>query len=400
MSARSIEARTAGHRIELVDLAAQQRRIRAGIDAAIARVLDHGKYIMGPEVAALERQLADFCGARHAIGCASGTDALLIAMMAKGVGPGDAVVCPAFTYTATAETVALIGATPVLVDVDGDTFNIGPGHLRAGVATARRLGLRPAAAIAVDLFGLPADYEGLSEVARAEGVWLLADAAQSFGAHVATGARVSKVGTRGHITATSFFPAKPLGCYGDGGAIFTDDDTLADAMRSIRSHGSTPHGKYDIARVGLNGRLDTLQAAILIEKLKIFPEELAARQRVAARYSESLRNVVVTPTVPAGATSAWAQYTVIVPGGARDRLAEELKAAGIPTAVYYPRPLHHQAAYRHYPTAGALDRSERLCREVLSLPMHPYLDAATQDRIAEAVRRGMGAGAVVAGCSP
>jgi len=392
MSARGLE-RTIERRVELVDLKAQQRRIRDCIDAAIARVLDHGQYIMGPEVKALERQLADFCGARHAIGCASGTDALLIAMMAKGVGPGDAVVCPAFTYTATAETVALIGATPVFVDVDGDTFNMGPEHLRAGVSTARSLGLKPAAAIVVDLFGLPADYEALSEIARAEGVWLLADAAQSFGASVRTHAGVSKVGTRGHVTATSFFPAKPLGCYGDGGAIFTEDDALAEAMRSIRSHGSTPHGKYDIARVGLNGRLDTLQAAILIEKLKIFPEELAARQRVAARYSEALRNVVATPTVPPNTTSAWAQYTVIVPGGARDRLAEELKAAGIATAVYYPRPLHHQAAYRHYPTAGALDQSARLCREVLSLPMHPYLDAATQDRIAGAVRRGMASGA-------
>jgi dTDP-4-amino-4,6-dideoxygalactose transaminase len=396
MSVRSIE-RTIERCIELIDLEAQQRRIRGGIDAAIARVLDHGKYIMGPEVEALERQLADFCGARHAIGCASGTDALLIAMMAKGIGPGDAVICPAFTYTATAETVALLGATPVFVDVDGDTFNIGPDHLRAGIVTARRLGLRPAAAIAVDLFGLPADYEGLSEVARAEGAWLLADAAQSFGAHVRTGVGASKVGTRGHVTATSFFPAKPLGCYGDGGAIFTEDDALADAMRSIRAHGSTPLGKYDIGRVGINGRLDTLQAAILIEKLKIFPAELAERQRVAARYSEALRNVVATPTVPAGTTSAWAQYTVIVPGGARDRLAEELKAAGVPTAVYYPRPLHHQPAYRHFPTAGALDRSEQLCREVLSLPMHPYLDAATQDRIAAAVRHGM---AAAAGRSP
>jgi dTDP-4-amino-4,6-dideoxygalactose transaminase len=376
-------------RIELIDLEAQQRRIRGGIEVAIARVLDHGKYIMGPEVETLERQLADFCGARNAIGCASGTDALLIAMMAKGVGPGDAVVCPAFTYTATAETVVLLGATPVFVDVKRDTFNLAPDHLRAGIRAARRLGLKPAAGIAVDLFGLPADYEGLREVARMEGVWLLADAAQSFGAAVGA----SKVGTRGDITATSFFPAKPLGCYGDGGAMFTDDDALAEMMRSIRSHGSTPRSKYEIVRVGINGRLDTLQAAILTEKLKIFPDELIARQRVAARYSEALRNVVATPTVPTTTMSAWAQYTIIVPNGARDRLAEELNAAGVPTAVYYPRPLHHQAAYRHYPTAGTLEQSERLCREVLSLPMHPYLDTATQDRIAAAVQRGMASAA-------
>jgi dTDP-4-amino-4,6-dideoxygalactose transaminase len=371
--------------IPFIDLAAQQLIIRPRIDAAIARVLDHGQYIMGPEVAELERQLARFTGAKHALSCASGTDALLIAMMAWGVKPGDAVLCPAFTYTATPETIALLGATPVFVDVDEATFNVDPRGLGAGMAAARRAGLHPVGLIAVDLFGQPADYPALRSFARDHGLWVLADAAQSFGGSLG-GARV---GTFGDITATSFFPVKPLGCYGDGGAIFTGDDGLAEVMASIRLHGKGAD-KYDIVRVGVNGRLDTLQAAILLEKLAIFEDELAARQRVAQRYAEGLAGVVAVPQIPAGAISAWAQYTIRVPAQQRAGLAKALQADGVPTNVYYPRPLHHQTAYRQYPVSGnGLPVSEQLSRDVLSLPLHPYLGLDDQDWIIQAVRHAL-----------
>ena len=374
------EARTP---IPFIDLAAQQRIIRQRIDAAIARVLDHGQYIMGPEVSDLERQLAAFTGAKHALSCASGTDALLIAMMAWGVTPGDAVLCPAFTYTATPETIALLGATPVFVDVDEGTFNVDPSGLEAGVAAARRAGVRPVGLIAVDLFGLPADYPSVRAFARDHGLWLLADAAQSFGASQG-GVRV---GTRGDITATSFFPAKPLGCYGDGGALFTEDDALADIMASIRLHGKGAD-KYDIVRVGVNGRLDTLQAAILIEKLAIFEAELAARQRIAARYTEGMADLVAVPQGASGSTSAWAQYTITVPADHRAAIAKALQADGVPTNVYYPRPLHHQPAYRSYPVPpSGLPTAERLATEVLSLPMHPYLSRGDQDRVIDGLRK-------------
>ncbi len=367
--------------IEFVDLKAQQHRIRERIDRAIARVLDHGKYIMGPEIAELERQLADFSGAKHVISCASGTDALLIAMMSLSVGPGDAVLCPAFTYTATPETVALLGATPVFVDVDLATFNVTPNGIEAGLSSAHKRGLRPVGLIAVDLFGQPADYPALHVVAQSNKLWVLADAAQSFGA--ALGER--RVGTFGKITATSFFPAKPLGCYGDGGALFTDDGALADVMGSIRLHGKSKGGdKYDIERIGVNGRLDTIQAAVLIEKLAIFEDELRLRQLVAERYTHGLAQHCQVPVVSDGAISAWAQYTVRVPSEHRPVLIERLKAEGIPTTVYYPRPLHHQTAYRSFPIAvGGLPNSELLAHEVLSLPMHPYLTQANQDRVIE-----------------
>ncbi len=374
--------RAAGHgRIEFIDLAAQQRLIRARIDAAIARVLDHGHYIMGPEVARLEAELAAFTGAKHAISCASGTDALLIAMMAKGVGPGDAVLCPDFTYTATPETVALLGATPVFVDVREDTFNIDPAGLESGLAVARRQGLTPKGIVAVDLFGQPADYTAVRRFAAHHGLFVLADAAQSFGAAY----EGRRTGTLGDITATSFFPAKPLGCYGDGGAIFTDDDDLAEVMRSIRLHGRGAD-KYDIVRVGINGRLDTIQAAILLEKLAIFPAEIAARERIAARYTAALSKLLPTPPVLAGRTSVWAQYTVRIAGGRRDPVMQALAAAGIPSNVYYPRPLHVQPAYINCPVAGnGTPVAGRLPGEVLSLPMHPYLTEPEQDRIAAAL---------------
>lgn len=375
-------AEVSAGRIEFIDLRAQQALIRARIDRAIARVLDHGQYIMGPEVGELERQLTAFTGAKHAITCASGTDALLIAMMAKGIGPGDAIICPDFTYTATPETVALIGATPVFCDVEAASFNIDPAAIESAIATARKAGLTPKGIIAVDLFGLPADYARVREIARAHGLWVMADAAQSFGASLG----MARVGTLGDMTATSFFPAKPLGCYGDGGALFTDDDVLADVMRSIRLHGKGGD-KYDIVRVGINGRLDTLQAAILIEKLAIFPDEIVARGRVAEAYRLALADVVAVPVVPADRMSVWAQYTLRVPDGRRDVMMKALAAAGIPSQVYYPKPLSQQTAYRHYPVAGNGNPvAARLCSEVLSLPMHPYLTEAEQGRVAEAVR--------------
>jgi dTDP-4-amino-4,6-dideoxygalactose transaminase len=362
------DAAAAAATIEFVDLAAQRRRIGARMDAAIGRVLEHGRFILGPEVAELERQLAEFCGARHVLSCANGTDALGLALMAKGVGPGQAVLVPSFTFAATAEVVVWHGATPVFVDSDADTCNIDPVSLEAGIAAARRLGLAPVGVIPVDLYGLPADYDAVLEIAASHGMWVLCDAAQSFGATY----QGRCVGTVGDLTTTSFFPAKPLGCYGDGGAVFVDDEATIAVLQSLRVHGQGSD-KYDNVRIGMNARLDTLQAAILLEKLRVFADEVAARQAVAARYGERLRDIVRVPHVPDGRTCVWAAYTVKLP-------------AGIPTAVYYARPLHRQTAYRDYPVAGnGLPVSERLAGEVLSLPMHPYLDEATQDRVVAAL---------------
>jgi dTDP-4-amino-4,6-dideoxygalactose transaminase len=372
--------------IPFVDVAAQRRRLGARIDAAIARVLAHCQFIMGPEVAALEEKLASFCGARHALGCASGTDALLLALMAKGIGPGDAVICPAFTFCATAEAVALVGATPVFADVDAATFNLDPSALEAALAAARRAGLTPKAVMTVDLFGLPAAYDVIAPIAAAHGLVVIADAAQSFGAVY----HDRRVGTLAPVTTTSFFPSKPLSCYGDGGAVFTDDDDLAALMRSLRIHGQGAD-KYDNVRIGINGRLDTIQAAVLIEKLDIFADELAAREAIARRYDAALREVAIVPRLPDGLTSVWALYTIRLPAGARDRVMAALAAQGIPTGVYYPKPLHRQDAYRHYPVAGnGLPVTDRLADEVLSLPMHAYLDEATQDRIVAALRAALG----------
>jgi dTDP-4-amino-4,6-dideoxygalactose transaminase len=373
--------------IPFIDVAAQRRRLGRAIDEAIARVLAHCQFIHGPEVREFEAELAAFCGARHAIGCASGTDALLLVLLAKAIGPGDAVICPDFTFTATAEVVALLGATPVFADVDETSFNLAPESLVRAAATARALGLRPRAVIPVDLFGQPADHDAIAAVAAAEDLFVLDDAAQAFGATY----KNRRLGALAPATATSFFPAKPLGCYGDGGAVLTDDDELADAMRSLRVHGEG-RDKYDCVRIGINGRLDTIQAAILIEKLKIFPEEMVERERVARRYSAGLADVAAAPKLARGSTSVWAQYTIRLAGGRRDALAAALKSQGIPTAVYYHTPLHRQAAYRHFPVAdGGVPVSERLTEEVISLPMHAYLDEATQDRIIAAVRDALGA---------
>ena len=371
--------------ISFIDVAAQRRRLGPAIDAAVARVLNHCQFILGPEVRTFEAELAAFCDARHVVTCASGTDALVLALRAMGVGPGDAVLCPSFTFCATAEVAALVGATPVFLDVDATTFNIDAKGIAGAVATAKEAGLKPRAIIPVDLFGLPADHGAVLAAAKAEDLVVVDDAAQGFGAIYDN----RRLGTFGQTTATSFFPAKPLGCYGDGGAVMTDDNGLADALRSLRVHG---HGsdKYDNIRIGLASRLDTIQAAILSEKLKIFPEEIDARNRIARRYSEGLGDVVIVPAVPAGSISVWAQYTIRVADGRRDALAVALKAEGIPTAIYYPIPLHRQQAYKYFPVGkGGVTVSERLASEVISLPMHAYLDAATQDRIIDATRRSL-----------
>jgi dTDP-4-amino-4,6-dideoxygalactose transaminase len=371
--------------LPFIDLAAQRRRLGPAVDSAIARVLNHGQFILGPEVRTFEAELAAFCGAKHAVTCASGTDALVLALRAREIGPGDAVICPSFTFCATAEVAALVGATPVFVDVDEATFNIDAKGIAGAIEVAKGLGLKPKAVIPVDLFGLAADHAAVAAAAEAEGLFILDDAAQGFGATFNN----RRLGSFGRATATSFFPAKPLGCYGDGGAVTTDDTDMADIMRSLRMHG---HGsdRYDNVRIGLASRLDTIQAAILIEKLKIFPDEIEARDRVARRYANGLAGVAVTPTVPAGMTSVWAQYTLRVAGGRRDALAASLKAEGIPTAIYYPIPLHLQQAYKHYPVGrGGVAVSARLAAEVISLPMHAYLDAPTQDRIIDAVRRAL-----------
>ena len=363
-----------------VDLKAQRLRLGARIDAAIARVLDHGAFIMGPEVGELEKRLAAFAGAKHCITCANGTDALALALMAWGVKAGDAVFVPAMTFVATAEAVAWLGATPVFVDVLADSFNLDAASLEAAVPAAKKAGLRSRAVIPVDLFGQPADYAAIGAVAARHGLNVLADAAQSFGAMLGN----RRVGALAPVTATSFFPAKPLGCYGDGGALFTDDASVAETLRSLRVHGQG-RDKYESVRIGVNGRLDTIQAAILLEKLSIFPEEIAARDAVAARYTAAFADVAQTPGLMSGATSVWAQYTLVTP--ARDRVAAACRAAGVPTAIYYPIPLSRQPAYKHYPTApGGVPVSESLSRQVISLPMHPYLDAAAQDRVIAAVR--------------
>ena len=375
-------ARALADPIPFIDVAAQRRRLGRAIDDAIARVTTHCQFLQGPEVAAFEADLAAFCGAHYAVSCASGTDALLLVLMAKGIGPGDAVICPAFTFCATAEVVVLLGATPVFADVDAATFNIDSKSVLRAVATAKRHGLKPKVLITVDLFGLPADYNALLEVATAEDLFVLDDTAQALGATY----KGRKLGTLAPATATSFFPAKPLGCYGDGGAVITDDPGLVEILKSLRVHGQGAD-KYDNVRIGLTSRLDTIQAAVLIEKLKIFPDEIAAREQSAQRYAEGLRDVAIVPIVPEGLTSVWAQYTIRLAPGVRDGVAAKLKARGIPTGIYYPKPLHRLEAYRRFPVVdNGIPVTDQLAEEVLSLPMHAYLDTATQDRVIKAIR--------------
>lgn len=369
-------------RIEFIDLKAQRRHIGQAMEDAILEVVREGNYILGRQVEQFEAGLAAFCGARHAIGVANGTDALILVLEALGIGPGDAVICPSFTFAATAEVVAWMGATPVFAEIAEESYNIDPGGLAAALATARQNDLTPRALITVDLFGQAADYDPIETFCRENGLVLIADSAQGYGA--AYKGRIA--GSIGDFATTSFFPAKPLGCYGDGGAILTDDDEQAALLRSLRFHGKGSY-KYDNVRVGVNSRLDTIQAAVLIEKLKVYAEEIEKRQRVAARYTAALADIVATPRIMPGCVSTWAQYTIRVDSRRRDAFQAALQAKGVPTTVYYPKPLHQQTAYRHFPVAGnGLPISERVAQEVISLPMHPYLDETTQDYIIETVR--------------
>jgi UDP-2-acetamido-2-deoxy-ribo-hexuluronate aminotransferase len=372
---------SASQPLPFIDLQAQYRRLKPAIDAGIQRVLDHGRFILGPEVAELEAALSAFCGVRETVTVASGTEALRIPMMAEGIGPGDAVFLPAFTYTATAEVPCALGAEPVFVDVDPRTYNLDPDALVAAIAAIRAAGrLRPRAVVAVDLFGLPARYDAIGALCRREDLFLLADAAQSFGA--SQGNR--RVGALAPVTATSFFPAKPLGAYGDGGAIFTDHADKAELYRSIRFHGSNNADRYEIERIGTNGRLDTLQAAILLVKLAAYPAERDRRAAVAARYDAMLPAAIRRPARDAGAESAWPLYVIETPR--RDAVKAALARQGIPTAIYYPKPMHFQPAYARYGAGpGSLPVAEALCARVLALPMHADLDDATIDRIVAAV---------------
>ncbi|WP_306024847.1 DegT/DnrJ/EryC1/StrS family aminotransferase [Oceaniradius stylonematis] len=369
--------------MQFIDLAAQQAHMKDALDRRIQTVLAHGRYIMGPEVAELEQALAHFCGARHAITCANGTDALEMALAALGVAPGDAVFVPSFTFASTAEVVPGTGAVPYFVDVSASTFNIDVQSLDRTIAAAKRDGLRAAAVIPVDLFGLPADYDAISEIASAHGLHVLADAAQSFGASY----KERSAGTLGDLTTSSFFPAKPLGCYGDGGVVFTDNDGWAELIRSYRVHGKGRE-KYDNVRLGRNSRLDTLQAAILLEKLAHFPKEIDARQRIADIYTDALAETVTVPRVPDACGSVWAQYTLRLQSrDQRDTVRERLKEDGIPTEVYYPKPLHRQGAFNgHRGDPEGLPVSEELSETVLALPMHPYLSNDDQQRVIDALK--------------
>ena len=376
--------------LPFVDLQAQRRRLEGRIEAAIAAVLAHGQFIMGPEVARLEAALAAACGVRHVVTCASGTDALLLVLMARAIGPGDAVFVPAFTFAASAEAVVLRGAVPVFVDVEPETCNLDPASLEQAIAAVRRAGaLTPRAVIAVDLFGRPANYQALREIAREQRLYLLQDAAQSFGGRW----QGEPVGRQGAAAGTSFYPAKPLGAYGDGGAVLTDDAALADEIRLLRLHGERPErARYQHLRVGLNSRLDTLQAAILLVKLEVLEEEIGRRAAVAARYDAALGAIALRPPALPDGRSAFAQYTIKVAG--RDRLRADLAGQGIPSAIYYPLPLHRQAAYRAFPTVpGGLPVAEALAATVLSLPIHPDLAPGDQDRIIAAVLRWVEKGA-------
>ena len=380
--------------IPFIDLASQQARIRDHIDQKLATVLDHGAYIMGPEVLAIETRLAERAGTRHCISCSSGTDALILALLAQGLRPGQGVIVPSFTFAASAEVMPVLGAVPVFAEVDAQTFNLDPASLDDALATARDGGVEVVGIIGVGLFGQPADFTAIGAFAAANGLWVIDDAAQSFGA----GWNGVPVGQLADLTCTSFFPAKPLGCYGDGGAVFTDDDEKAEIMRSCRIHGMGKT-RYENVRIGMTARLDTMQAAILDAKLDIFADELTRRQQVADRYAAMLGDLVEVPVLADTATSSWAQYTIKLPAGTdRERVASIMRAQGVPTAVYYPVPMHAQPPYRHFPVAsGGLEVTSDLCARVLALPMHPYLEAPVQETITAALADALADGAGAAG---
>ena len=383
--------------MQFIDLATQQERIRKQLEKNIIAVLDHGKYIMGPEIAQIEQRLAEYVGVKHAIGCSSGTDALLMALMAYNVGPGDAILTSPFTFIATAEVIGLLGATPVFVDIDPDTFNLHPQELEMAIKALKGkdpsiyplpatqgLTLKPKGIIPIDLFGLPADYDTINAIAKEHDLFVIEDAAQSFGAEY----KDRKACSLADIACTSFFPAKPLGCYGDGGMCFTDSDELAGLMNSVKIHGKGIH-KYDNARIGINGRLDTMQAAVLNAKFDIFSEEVVMRDDVAQQYNQLIEACaceLVTPKTPKGYKSVWAQYSLLAKNGShRTELQETLKNEGIPSAIYYPKPLHMQTAFgRLAYTDEDFPVSYDLSTRIFSLPMHPYLKTEEQKTISEA----------------
>jgi len=364
--------------IPFIDLKTQREKIHFEIETAIKRVLDHGQFILGPEIVQLESELSQLCDVTETISCSNGTDALTLILRARNIGLGDAVIIPNFTMAATAEVVVLAGATPIMVDVLKESGNIDPKSAEEGIKVAQKNGLKPKAIIAVDLYGVPAEYDALEKLCDQYKIDLICDAAQSLGGAY----RGRKIGGIGIATSTSFYPAKALGCYGDGGAVLTNDEELATIMKSIREHGKGSH-RYDHVRVGFNARMDTLQAAILLEKLKIFPEEIELRNDIAARYHHGLKNVVDVPQIPSYIVPVWAQYTIQLRGINREKLMRELGQKGIPTAIHYPKPLHKQLAYRDYPKVSQLNVSETLAETVLSLPMHAYLDKTSQDFIIE-----------------
>jgi len=382
--------------VPFVDLRVQYALIEERIRANMDRVLEHGAYIMGPEIQELEQRLGEYIGSRHAIGCSSGSDALLMALMALDIGPGDAVFTSPFTFFATAEEIAMVGATPVFVDIDPVTFNLDPACLEQAIA-ALKAGdetiyplpkgydhLTPRAVIPVDLFGLAADYDRIEPLCKAHGLRIIEDGAQAFGATYKN--RSSKACGFGDIGCTSFFPAKPLGCYGDGGMCFTNDDALREKLTSIRIHGMGTD-RYDNVRIGINGRLDSLQAAVLLAKFEVFPDEVVARNRVARRYGELIKGDVLTPKIPEGYGSVWAQYSVLARDAAhRESLRTLLNEQGIPTAVYYPIPLHLQTAFSGLGySKGSMPVSEDAGERIFSLPMHPYLESEVQETIAAAI---------------
>ena len=368
--------------IPFLDLKAQQARIAVDLRRRLDTVLEHCQFVLGPEVRELEAELARFCGAKHCVSVSSGTDALQIAMMAEDIGRGDAVFLPAFTYTATAEVPLVLGATPVFVDVDPRTFQIDPVHLRNRIADVRAVGkLKPRAIVGVDLFGQPADWPALVEIARENDLFLLDDLAQSFGGSL----HGTMLGTQADATATSFFPSKPLGAYGDGGALFTESDDRADLYRSLRTHGEGKT-RYEVLRTGMNGRLDSIQAAVLLAKLAVFPDELRARERIATVYDQRLGNALTTPKRVPNSTSAWAIYAVLLRDeAARDRMQAALKADGVPTAIYYPRPLHRQPAYSAQHDGAAMPVSDDLAGRIMALPIHPDLTDQDVERICDSV---------------
>ena len=372
--------------IAFIDLAQQQARIREKIDTGLTTVLNHGAYIMGPEVGALERRLGDWTQATHNISCSSGTDALLLALHGLKLRPGEGVIVPSFTFAASAEVMPTMGAVPIFAEVEADSFNLDPNKLGAALAAGQAANIDVVGIIGVGLFGQPANYDAIRTFANTHNLWLVDDAAQSFGAQW----QGRPVGQLADVTCTSFFPAKPLGAYGDGGAVFTNDDMIADIMRSCRIHGMGKD-KYENVRIGMTGRLDSIQAVVLDAKLDIFEEELVLRQAVADRYQNLIGDIVCVPQLTAGATSSWAQYCIKLPKRSnRDHVINHLSARGVPTAIYYPIPMHKQPPYQDFPQSQCgLGVTLDLCRRVLALPMHPYLDEVQQQYIAVELRNAL-----------